>query len=67
MELNEIFKALENNLKETNNQLGFKKAQAEGNELSFASDSGVISARFHAFFLTLRILTSVRRAQPQTK
>ncbi|MBQ3904579.1 MAG: hypothetical protein II744_06330 [Eubacterium sp.] len=41
MELNEIFKALENNLKETNNQLGFKKAQAEGNELSFASDSGV--------------------------
>ncbi len=40
MELNEIFKAIENNLKETNGQLGFKKTPSAENELSFSSDKG---------------------------
>lgn len=41
MELNEIFKAIENNLKDTNTQLGFKKADEKAGEVSFKSESGV--------------------------
>lgn len=41
MELNEIFKAIENNLKGTNETLGFKKADSAEGALTFSSDKGV--------------------------
>jgi len=41
MELNEIFKTIENNLKGTNETLGFKKADSAEGALTFSSDKGV--------------------------
>ena len=46
MELNQVFSALEKNLSETNNNLGFKKVSQDENSLTFSGELGAYRLAF---------------------